>query len=574
MLGNKRPSVVSGRLNFPVRKKVAPLPGWIDKESVVVEGISGLQESMPKRRFVDLSNVPVPRPTGPRADKKNQNKKVETSRWVASSYVTLDNQLYNFLDTTVTPALTYQQYNKDYQYADVVLAPDDVSKVGANMWSAPIGLRVMQQHFGARAGASVGPYACVSGKAPVYGAANYLVDGSVPDGAWAKGVMFPSGPIYGGSQFIGASDIQYQLGSANTGSMWFNQIGIQWCPIGVNHLDKNDFEKLSEYKYFRFKKFGMRITIDGDTFYKSKKNNMMTSYQYAAPYANMFGGSATGHSYTAGGIKETGVNALYGEASLDLTRWSSDNASGYNVTRAGPRASCTQPYGTYEYMIIGPERLQQLDLPGLMGMSDKPGAKTDGMGCIHVWDTLREHGIPVHKAKKNVIDISWKPYSVNIKEDPASIGVTALLDQTTAGPYGPVVEMADLNRTSNSAITPFLFSTGAVNTMTALRNLPLENGYPYVHIGPVVLIRFAADPGVSCQLMKIGTGATDQATSTVVNPISATVPYHVKCWSTYEAFGEDFDTFDVTTTDMWKAPTYPTVWPIHQGAAGDGTNVG
>lgn len=558
MSGNKR-RVTSGVSSKRVKSEFSV--GAVLDSKFDSAGFLALQ--MPKRRFVDLSNVPVPRPTGPRADKKRQNKKVETSRWVGSSYVTLDNQVMGSLSSN---ALT-MAVNQDYQFPDIVIAPDDTSKVGSNMWSAPIGLRVMQQHFGSRAGTMVGPRASYDGYTPVYATGgNSLVNGTVASSAWTSGVLLPATNQYSMSTFTTANDPLRQQGALNTGSMFFNQIGIQWCPIVPNFLDKNDFEKLSNYKYLRFLKFGMRITIDGDSFHRSKKNNVMTSYQYAQPAAQFFGGAATGHlenGYPAG--VWGGEQAAYGDASVDFNHIPSGDGgvstTHYNITRAGPKASCVQPYGSYEYMIVGPERLQQINLPALMGYSSTVDAVTDGLGCVHVWDTLREHGIPVHKCKKNVIDLSWKPYAVNV----VSTGIGTLLDTETAGPLSPVVEIDVLTRQSAPNVTPKLFCDGYDATMNSLSSMSYSNGYPYAHIGPVVLIRFACDPGVSTQAHKVNnnTDTTIQA-FTVVNPMAATIPFHVKCWSTYEAYGEDFDTFDVNTSNMWKLPVLPTVYPYEQ----------
>lgn len=579
MLGNKRRSVVSGRLNFPV-KKTRSLPAWIDKDPVL-EGLSGIQETMPKRRFVDLGNVPVPRPTGPRADKKQQNKKIEMSRWVGSTYVTLDNQVMSRLEeaSSPDPAAIYYAVNQDYQYPDIVIPPDDVSKVGANMWSAPIGLRVMQQHFGSRAGTMVGPKACVNGYAIGTDGAS-LVAGTSSGAAWSNGVLMPASDVYTMSAMVNdlagqttISDPLRQMGGLNTGSMFFNQIGFQWCPIVPNFIDKNDYNKLSEYKYIRFLKFGMKITIDGDSFHRSKKNNLMTSYQYAQPVRNSFVGAATGHEYN---YYSGNGSTFIGEASVDKFPTTVGSTT-ENFFRAGPKASCVQPYGAYEYMIIGPEKLQQLDLPALMGYSNKQGAATDGLGCVHVWDTLREHGIPVHKAKKNVIDISWKPYTVSLVEDPVAITTVVGLDSKQAGPYSPSVELSSLARQSANSVTPYKFVTSDTTCLTSLRNMNYVNGYPYAHIGPVVLIRFACDPGVSSQAHKLNNTTTSGITTfTVVNPMCATVPIHVKCWSKYEAYGEDYDTFQVSTGDLWKVPTLPTVYPLEQALPNtiDPTNVG
>lgn len=576
MLGNKRRIVSNGRINWPVKKKVTPLwpeHFWEAKEFEA----GGLEElQMPgKRRFVDLGNVPVPRPTGPRADKNRQNKKIESSRWVGSTYVTLDNQVMIRAYQTASgqPFQFKYSVNQDYQYPDIILPADDVSKVGANMWSAPIGLRVMQQHFGSKAGTMVGPKSCVNGYALAAG--NTLVPGTSANAAWSDGVLLPATNQFTMSSMVNSTiDPLQQMGGINTGSMFFNQIGVQWCPIVPNFIDKNDYNKLTEYKYIRFLKFGMKITMDGDTFHRSKKNNVMTSYQYAQPAKNQFTGAATGHQENNDNSETNQYQYFIADASVDAI----SNASGnIEYTRAGPRASCVQPYGAYEYMVIGPEKLEQLDLPALMGYSDKQGASTDGLGCIHVWDTLREHGIPVHKCKKNVIDISWKPYAVNLVEDPVSISPVVALDSKQAGPLRPSVELRTLSRQSSSSVSPYKFVTGDSDCRTALRNMNYINGYPYAHIGPVVLIRFACDPGVSSQGHKTNNNPdSGMETFTVVNPMCATVPVHVKCWSTYEAYGEEYDTFAVTTTDLWKLPTLPTVYPFEQAVpnAVDPTNAG
>lgn len=578
MIGNKRPSVVSGRLNFPVKKKLAPLPSWIDKDPVP-EAISGIQMPV-KRRFVDLGTVPVPRPTGPRADKKRENKKVESSRWTGSTYCLLDNNLYGSGLSTLGATNTLFT-SPDYKYPDILVPSDDTSRTAQGMFSAPIGLRVMQQHYGARAGSIVGPTGAYNGSTPNL-AYNALIDASTVDAAWERGVLMPDGVGWDGSFPTSSADgsLLSNGGSTLPGSMWYNQLGFQWCPIGVNHLDANDFAKLSDYKYFRFKKFGMRITFDGPTFHRAKKNEVMTSYQYAPPVSatsGFFGASNQYHgeglAFGNGGAVDNGWR---GDASIDRTVTDIAGTARYNTTRAGPKYSCVQPYGVYDYMIIGPEKLQQIDLPGLMGYSDKLNSSTLGLGAIHVWDTLREHGIPVHRAKKNYIDVEWKPYAVNLLEDSAVIGDVPYMDQTVAGPYGPSVEIVDLQRKSSSQITP----NAAVNCTTAFRDalktLPISNGYPYAHIGPVVLVRFAADPGVTASPY-LGSLNTDlQGMACSVNPICASVPVHVKCWSTYEAYGEDFDTFDTSTLDMWKVPVKPAVYPYNNTISDtvDPTNAG
>lgn len=585
MLGNKRPSVVSGRLNFPVKKKLVPLPSWIDKDPVP-EAISGI-EMAGKRRFVDLGTVPVPRPTGPRADKRRQNKVVETSRWVGSTYCLLDNNLYGMQLTSAGVAADLQA-SKDYFYPDIVIPAEDTSRAAAAMFSAPIGLRVMQQHYGARSGVDVGPNGAYNGYT-LNSAGNTLVSGSSADVSWESGVLIPANPTWNGSYPINSADTLKQAGSLATGSMWFNQLGFQWCPIGVNHLDKNDFAKLAEYKYFRFKKFGMRITFDGPSFHKAKRNELMTSYQYAPPvnYPGFVGASnqfhGEGPAYASTGHADNGWR---GDASLDYTSYRDfyqDSSGGlhydvmYNTTRAGPKYSCVQPYGVYDYMVIGPEQLKQLDLPALMGYSDKTGASTQGLGALHVWDTLREHGIPVHRAKKNYIDLEWKPYTINLKDDANAIGDVPYMDQDNAGPYGPSVELSGLARISSAQITPRAVAEAQTTALNTIKQLPYLNGYPFAHIGPVVLVRFAADPGVSST--PTFSSATPPALSgmtTRVNPICASIPVHVKCWSTYEAYGEDFETFDTSTLNMWKAPVAPAVFPYNNAAGPtvDPTNAG
>lgn len=579
MIGNKRRTVVSGRLNFPVKKKVVPLPSWIDKDPVP-EAISGIQ--MPgKRRFVDMGTVPVPRPTGPRADKRRQNKKVETSRWTGSTYCLLDNNLYgsavneNGLSSNV-------MVNSDYNYPDVVIPSDDTSRAAANMFSAPIGLRVMQQHYGARSGADIGPNGAYLGKT-INSAGTALISGASADTAWESGVLFPAQQVWNGSYVTATTD--YALGSegasVNTGSMWFNQMGFQWCPIGVNHLDKNDFNDLSEYKYFRYKKFGMRITFDGPSFHRAKKNEVMTSFQYAPPVqqSGFYGAVNQGHGEGAPFAGAPIDNGWRGDASIDRIATDLQGFTKYNTVRAGPKYSCTQPYGVYDYMVIGPEKLQQLDLPALMGYSSKLNASTTGLGALHVWDTLREHGIPVHRAKKNYIDLEWSPYTINLITDPNAIGDIPILDQSSAGPYAPSVELSQLSRKSSAQITPTAVAQSTSTCRDNLKQLSWLNGYPYAHIGPVVLVRFAADPGVSVgPMFSTAEGQTTQVARMVcrVNPIVASIPVHVKCWSTYEAYGEDFDTFDTSTLDMWKQPVKPSVYPYNTAIPDtvDPTNVG
>lgn len=579
MLGNKRRTVVSGRLNFPVKKKVVPLPNWIDKSDAVVDGLFDVE--MPgKRRFVDLGNIPVPRPTGPRADKRRQNKVVETSRWVGSTYCLLDNSVYGTVTTAgLTPANENAYVPMDYQHQDLIIAGNDSSRAASSMFSAPIGLRVMQQHYGARAGVDVGPDSAYGGYT-INSTGTALVSGASQNVAWESGVLYPGNYTSVGAGLpLSSTDVAKTGGSFNTGSMWFNQLGFQWCPIGVNHIDKNDFAKLSEYKYFRFKKFGMRITIDAPTYHQSKKNEVQYSHTYAPPSVREgFFGSAsnvhgTGPAFQSGGSSWDGkmYTGWLGDASLDISTTATNPSTAqaqrvYNVSRAGPKTTCAQPYGMYDYMIIGPERLQQLDLPSLMGYSDKSDASTSGLGALHVWDTLREHGIPVHRANKRTIDIEWKPYSVSLVDDPNQIGDVPVMNTQVAGPYSPVVEMVDLQRKSSQYITPKAIALFDTTAYDALKKLPVQNGYPYAHIGPVVLIRFAADPGVSCSAQFNTDGSTVAQIVARVNPITASVPIHVKCWSTYEAFGEDYDTFDTSTDNMWKIPVVPNVFPYNQAS--------
>lgn len=505
-------------------------------------GFLALDMPTKKRLRTDPGLTPKARPVSvTRANTRRENSKKDVSVWQGSSYCMLDNSAYGYAND-VTSENGQQLKVFDYQYPDIVICADDTSSIGKNMWSMPIGLRVMQQHYGAFAGCSVGAHANYLARARATSGAG-TVSGATVDAAWTQGVALPS---YTGVPLTDnlplTADVRRMQGSINTGSMFYNHIGIQWNPLGVNFLDDNDWNKLANFKYFRFLKFGMKITPQGPSYRSACKKQSSTVFQY--PYAPL----------TADAID---LKPTFGSASTDhrmydyIKTFQSSGAPVTNVVRAGPARAQSQPYGLLEYMIVGPERLYNLNLPGLMGY-DQSGTAT-GLGCVHVWDTLKELGIKVHTYKGGSIDLTWKPYSYLLDS-------AGNIDQTQAGPLSPVVEIDKVSRLSNSSITPYFIHNGDATALSQLKALPYVNGYPYAHIGPAVLMRFAGDPGVSCHLVsKSGWG---EGVSSTVNTLAATVPFTVKCWSKYHAWGEDFDTFDMVTTNMFPQSVLPTAQPF------------
>lgn len=481
-----------------------------------------------RRRLDPKANVGVPRAiSSKRAEFKRENVLRDVALWEADAVIVVDNHMFMMGGTTSAPT-DYVQ-NEDNMWLDIPMLPRDISPIAKQMFSAPIGLRVMQTHWGTRAGVTVGPSCYAYAETPLTLTAT---DGVyVPQSAFGRS----------NNSFETTADGRGQLGSLATGTKWYHQLGFQWNPIGVNLLPANDWAKCADYKYFRYKRFGMKITIDAPLFRTSQKYKTTTRIKY-----KQTGGT---NPYTFSNVLVPGGAEQY-------------------MSEAAQMGESAIAFGAYEYMIVGAETLRNTNLPDLMGYSKKLNADTDGLGAVHVWNSLLETGVKAHRCTSNVIDLSWKPYSAEL---PLNSNVVSAPDylHIEAGPIGPSVEISSLYRRSSTHITPGLVADNDSDCFQYLDKLPMLNGYNFKHYGPVVLLRFCMDPGADVQAFNRGT-SDNVFIGAYCAGGSVSCGVSVKCWASYECFGENHQAFDIASVgSSWAQGVDPQTTTVDQGELQD-----
>lgn len=555
MLGNKRRLVVSGRLNFPSRK-VRPLPAWIDKDPVL-EGLSGIEMDSAMQDAGIMKKIA---PVGKRCASWRSNREtgVSINKYDGGFYMDNQAELNTGLtvDGNFAPAVDTSvfMYNGEYfrpqlgWLARDKSGKDTVTEFSNSMPSWKIGLVGLQVHGGSYAGSLVGQEATST---------------AVAVGAWAEDERYVPGEVQpfgyvkdstGSIQPMNMSGTNaamtvFQNKSLGRPGVFWNMHAFQWNPIGVGIVEGQKWDEITEkYQKFRFTKFGMRIDILDAPFFEKESTGAIAVNHGEVPTFNQtnIGTGIPGNAQPGG--------------SLDAIN-----------TNPGTLPKQSQRSGVAEYMVIGRDHLQNIDIASLMGYqaSDATVGIEGPQGVEHIWSSLVERGFKVHRMKpgQRSIKLSWKPSSVTYTSD-----MLAVDDYTepSIGPIGPVVNLYNVVRhlPNQSLITPAKYfadpnSTDFTNCMKTLSKSPYNAAYNFFHYGPVVIVRCMSKAGATLCPAKAtysvgGVNYTTDHWSLRCNRlIPEYIPYTVTCWARWQAFEERTKSFKI-----FRSEPFPSKLPL------------